>query len=380
MPSRRTTEVAATIQGSLLDPAAPRRALPVAAPQLLQKRAPAESGALHPRHLAPFKGAPQSEQKAPSDCAPQFGHFINRPVRDGFGALIICAMAKPDKSEQLPTEPPPQPPVPNPDLNRNKGQTETEDEKLLSREGETLPARDVTQDAWRVFRIMGEFVEGFDTLARLGPAVSIFGSARTKSGDPHYQAAEETARLLAREGFAVITGGGPGIMEAANKGAAEGGGDSVGCNIELPFEQGMNAYVRTAVNFRYFFVRKTMFVKYAEAFIIFPGGFGTMDELFEALTLIQTGKVRNFPVVLFGRAYWQGLLDWLHDTMAANGKILDNDLKLLVVTDSPAEAVQVVVSCYDDNTGRAEAASQGDIHARRGGFKRAASMKRNPLK
>jgi uncharacterized protein (TIGR00730 family) len=289
-------------------------------------------------------------------------------------------MAKPDNSEQQPTEPPPQPPVQNPDLNRNKGLTETEDEKLLSREGETLPARDVTQDAWRVFRIMGEFVEGFDTLARLGPAVSIFGSARTKPGDPHYRAAEETARLLAREGFAVITGGGPGIMEAANKGAAEGGGDSVGCNIELPFEQGMNAYVRTAVNFRYFFVRKTMFVKYAEAFIIFPGGFGTMDELFEALTLIQTGKVRNFPVVLYGRAYWQGLLDWLHNTMATNGKILENDLKLLVVTDSPEEAVQVVVSCYDDNTARTDAASQSEIQARRGGFKRAASMKRNPLK
>jgi uncharacterized protein (TIGR00730 family) len=289
-------------------------------------------------------------------------------------------MAKPDKSDELPSAPPPQPPVPNPDLNRNKGQTETEDEKLLSREGETLPSRDVTQDAWRVFRIMGEFVEGFDTLARLGPAVSIFGSARTKPGDHHYKAAQETARLLAREGFAVITGGGPGIMEAANRGASEGGGDSVGCNIELPFEQGMNAYVKTAVNFRYFFVRKTMFVKYAEAFIIFPGGFGTMDELFEALTLIQTGKVRNFPVVLFGRDYWQGLLDWLNNTMAANGKVLETDLKLLVVTDSPEEAVQVVVSCYDANTAHTEALSENYTQGRRGGFKRAAPMKRNPLK
>jgi uncharacterized protein (TIGR00730 family) len=290
-------------------------------------------------------------------------------------------MTNADKSRQTPSAPPPQPPVPNPELNRNKAETETEDEKLLSRAGETQPSRDVTQDAWRVFRIMGEFVEGFDTLARLGPAVSIFGSARTRSADPHYQAAEETARLLAKEGFAVITGGGPGIMEAANKGAADVGGESVGCNIELPFEQGMNAYVRTAINFRYFFVRKTMFVKYAEAFIIFPGGFGTMDELFEALTLIQTGKVRDFPVVLFGRAYWQGLIDWLVSTMATNGKIHAEDLKLLVLTDSPEEAVQVVVSCYDENCARAEAASEGaKQQGRRGGFKRAAPLQRKPLK
>ncbi|HEY0674365.1 MAG TPA: TIGR00730 family Rossman fold protein [Longimicrobiales bacterium] len=289
-------------------------------------------------------------------------------------------MAKPDKSRKLPSEPPPQPPVPVPDLNRQKGETATEDEKLLSRAGEMQPARDVTQDAWRVFRIMGEFVEGFDTLARLGPAVSIFGSARTRPDDKYYQAAEETGRLLARAGFAVVTGGGPGIMEAANKGAIDAGGESVGCNIELPFEQGMNAYVKTAINFRYFFVRKTMFVKYAEAFIIFPGGFGTMDELFEALTLIQTGKVRDFPVVLFGREYWQGLLDWLHQTMAAHGKIHEEDMNLLVVTDSPREAVRVVVDCYDENCARAEQASEGARHGfGRGGFKRAAPLKRKPL-
>ena len=225
---------------------------------------------------------------------------------------------------------------------------------------------------------MGEFVEGFDTLARLGPAVSIFGSARTLPSDPHYQAAEANARLLAEEGFAVVTGGGPGIMEAANKGANEAGGESVGCNIELPFEQGMNAYVKTAINFRYFFVRKTMFVKYAEAFIIFPGGFGTMDELFEALTLIQTGKVRDFPVVLFGKEYWQGLLTWLHDTMARDRKIHDSDLNLLVVTDSPEEAVEVVVNCYEENCARAEDASEGA--KRRGGFKRAAPPLRRPPK
>ena len=290
-------------------------------------------------------------------------------------------MVKPDKSgEQLPSEPPPQPPVPVPDLNRQKGQTKTEDEKLLSRTGEAHPSRDVTQDAWRVFRIMGEFVEGFDTLAKLGPAVSIFGSARTKPNDRYYECAQETARLLVAEGFAVVTGGGPGIMEAANKGALEAGGESVGCNIELPFEQGMNEYVKTAINFRYFFVRKTMFVKYAEAFIIFPGGFGTMDELFEALTLIQTGKVRDFPVVLFGRDYWQGLIDWLENTMAKDGKILPEDMQLLVITDSPEEAVQVVVDCYDDAFARSEGVDSELVKptSRRGGFKRGAPVKRQP--
>jgi uncharacterized protein (TIGR00730 family) len=242
----------------------------------------------------------------------------------------------------VPAPPPPQPPVPVPEFQNPPGQP-TEDERLLSRVQEP----ETTTDSWRVFRIMGEFVEGFDTLARIGPAVSIFGSARTPADDRYYAAAEETGRLLVEEGFAVITGGGPGIMEAANRGAVAAGGDSVGCNIELPFEQGMNEYVRIAVNFRYFFVRKTMFVKYAEGFIIFPGGFGTMDELFESLTLIQTGKVRNFPVVLFGRDYWQGLLDWLRSTMLGEGKIHPADLELLVVTDSPREAVSVIVDCYE---------------------------------
>ena len=256
-----------------------------------------------------------------------------------------------------PSPPPPQPPVDLPDL--NQGQAETEDEKLLARPVEATVAADLTSDAWRVFRIMGEFVEGFDTLARVGPAVSVFGSARTTPDDPYYQAAEDVARRLVGAGFAVITGGGPGIMEAANKGAIEAGGDSVGCNIELPFEQGMNAYVRTAINFRYFFVRKTMFVKYAEAFVIFPGGFGTMDELFEALTLIQTGKVRDFPVVLFGRPYWQGLLDWIKGTMVAEGKVSAVDLNLMVVTDSPEEAVKVIVDCFEAHCARALAQSEG---------------------
>lgn len=224
---------------------------------------------------------------------------------------------------------------------------ETEDERLLQRD-QAEEAEFLHTDPWRVFRIMGEFVEGFDTLADLGPAVSIFGSARVGPEDPWYRAAEETASRFVEEGFAVITGGGPGIMEAANKGATEADGLSVGCNIELPFEQGMNPYVKTAVNFRYFFVRKTMFVKYAVGFLIFPGGFGTLDELFEALTLIQTGKVRNFPVVLVGREYWHGMIGWIREVMAAEGKVSPEDLELLILTDSPAEAVAHVVHAYTE--------------------------------
>jgi uncharacterized protein (TIGR00730 family) len=258
---------------------------------------------------------------------------------------------------ETPSPPPAQPPVPVTDFQKAPGD-ETEDEKLLARAHGALPPPDQTTDSWRVFRIMGEFVEGFDTLARVGPAVSVFGSARTRPDDEQYDAAETTGRLLAEAGFSVITGGGPGIMEAANKGAAEAGGISIGCNIELPFEQGMNAYVRTAVNFRYFFVRKTMFVKYAEGFIIFPGGFGTMDELFEALTLIQTGKVRNFPIVLFGSGYWRGLLDWIQGTMLREGKIKAPDLDLLVVTDSPETAVRTILDCYDETCAEARRLSE----------------------
>jgi uncharacterized protein (TIGR00730 family) len=222
--------------------------------------------------------------------------------------------------------------------------TPTEDEKLLS---SPTPPVDFTQsDPWRVFRIMGEFVEGFDTLAKLGPAVAIFGSARVPPGHPQYRAAEITARLLSQAGMSIITGGGPGLMEAANKGAHEAGGASIGCNIELPFEQGTNAWVDISINFRYFFVRKTMFVKYSEGFVIFPGGFGTMDELFEALTLIQTGKIRNFPIILFGSDYWGGLLTWIGDVMLDQGKISPEDLDLLVVTDSPEEAVRVILDAH----------------------------------
>ncbi|HVG43725.1 MAG TPA: TIGR00730 family Rossman fold protein [Longimicrobium sp.] len=233
----------------------------------------------------------------------------------------------------------------NPTLNRAARMgAATEDEQLLQSPAAATKAIDFTSsDPWRVFRIMGEFVEGFDALAKIGPAVTIFGSARVKPDAPEYQAARETARLLGEAGFSVITGGGPGIMEAANRGAREAGVLSVGCNIELPFEQSVNPYVDLAINFRYFFVRKTMFVKYAEAFIIFPGGFGTLDELFEALTLIQTGKVRDFPVVLFGRAYWGGFLDWIRGVLMAEGKISPEDMDLMTVTDDPAEVVRLVM-------------------------------------
>jgi uncharacterized protein (TIGR00730 family) len=205
-------------------------------------------------------------------------------------------------------------------------------------------------DPWRVLRIMGEFVEAFDTLSDIGSAVAIFGSARTPPDHPMYEKAVETARLLARDRFTIITGGGPGIMEAANRGAQEGNGLSVGCNIELPFEQGTNAYVERSINFRYFFVRKMMFVKYSTAFIVFPGGFGTMDELFEALTLIQTGKVRNFPVVLFGRSYWGGLVDWLRERVAGEGKIDAKDIELFHVTDYAAEAANLIIQARERRT------------------------------
>ena len=215
----------------------------------------------------------------------------------------------------------------------------TQDEQLLESPG---PDEFTHTDTWRVFRIMGEFVEGFDELATLTRGISIFGSARTRPEDPDYKAAQETAALLAREGFAVITGGGPGIMEAANRGAFEAGGLSIGCNIELPFEQRPNPYQTRGLTFKYFFVRKMMFVKYSLGFIIFPGGFGTLDELFEALTLIQTRKIRNFPVVLFGSNYWSGLLNWIRESVLVLGKISDIDLRLFHVTDSPAEVVEIV--------------------------------------
>ena len=229
---------------------------------------------------------------------------------------------------------------------------QTQDQQLLAAPLATEePAR---TDSWRVFRIMGEFVAGFDTLADLGPAVTLFGSARTRPGQPQYETCVEVARLLGEAGLTIITGGGPGMMEAGNKGARQAGARSVGLNIELPFEQGGNPYVDVAIDFSYFFVRKTMFVKYAEAFVIFPGGFGTMDELFEALTLIQTGKIRNFPVILFDSSYWQGLVDWLRGTMLAEGKISARDLDLFLVTDSPQAVRDHIVACLGNGDARRE--------------------------
>ncbi len=248
----------------------------------------------------------------------------------------------------------------------------TEDERLLRRPTQPLisPTEPIPQervkeeqhaleralhfdftltDPWRVFRIMSEFVDGFDVLAHIPPSVAVFGSARLKSGTAAYKAAEETALLLAQAGFGIITGGGPGIMEAANKGAQEGGSCSIGCNIELPFEQASNQYLDISVDFSYFFVRKTMFIKYSEAFVIYPGGFGTMDELFEALTLIQTRKVNHFPVILYDSKFWGGLVDWIHKAMIEAGTISAEDALLLHLSDDPAEICKIVTEAYKES-------------------------------
>jgi uncharacterized protein (TIGR00730 family) len=224
------------------------------------------------------------------------------------------------------------------------GKQTTQDEQLLE-----TPRQDefTNTDTWRVFRIMGEFVEGFDDLATVTRGVAIFGSARTPPDNPYYAAAQETAGLLARGGFSVITGGGPGIMEAANRGAFESSGVSIGCNIELPFEQSPNPYQTRSLKFKYFFVRKTMFVKYSNAFVIFPGGFGTLDELFEALTLIQTHKIKNFPVILFGSEFWGGMLRWVEDVILKSNYIAAEDRGLLHLTDSPSEVVDIVHRSQD---------------------------------
>jgi len=196
------------------------------------------------------------------------------------------------------------------------------------------------EESWRIFRIMAEFVEGIEALSKLKRAVTIFGSARVRPGDPYYNKTELLARRLVENGFSVITGGGPGIMEAANKGAAEAGGQSVGMNIRLPYEQKPNPYANIVVEYKYFFVRKVMFVKYAVAYVILPGGFGTMDELFEALTLIQTKRIKPFPVILVGSEYWKGLIDWIKDTMFRNDKIEAGDLDIIQIVDDPDEAVR----------------------------------------
>lgn len=251
---------------------------------------------------------------------------------------------------------------PNLSLNRrSRLGLPTEDEELFERwKRGADPTAFLHTDPWRVFRIMSEFVTGFDTLAEVAPAVTIFGSARTAEDHPMYEAAQNMAKDLVQRGFSIVTGGGPGIMEAGNRGAVEGGGVSVGCNIELPFEQGTNEYVEISLDFRYFFVRKTMFLKYAEAFVIFPGGFGTLDELFEILTLIQTGKVHDFPVVLFQSEYWSGLIEWIRSTMLERGNISPEDIDLVMITDSVDDACEYIARCYRDN-GRADGDNPG-IH------------------
>ncbi len=235
----------------------------------------------------------------------------------------------------------------------------TQDERLLQ-------ASFTQTDPWRVLRIMGEFVEGFEELAELGPAATIFGSARVGPEDEAYGKAVEVGRLLGEAGFTIITGGGPGIMEAGNRGAREVGAPSVGLNIELPFEQHVNPYVDISVDFNYFFVRKMMLVKYSQAFVIFPGGFGTLDELFEALNLVQTGKIRNFPIILFGSEYWRGLLDWLSGPMLSEGKISPADLELMVMTDSPIEVRDKVLASTEgehSKTGHEERAREATREA-----------------
>jgi uncharacterized protein (TIGR00730 family) len=224
-------------------------------------------------------------------------------------------------------------------MRRRAFQRSTTDQRLLDSRG---PSDWVHTDPWRVMRIQSEFVEGFGALAELGPAISVFGSARTTPEDPMYALAEELGCALAHAGFAVVTGGGPGIMEAANKGALENGGISVGLGIELPFEAGMNEFVDVGVNFRYFFARKTMFVKYAQGFVVLPGGFGTFDELFEALTLVQTQKVTSFPIILMGSDYWTGLVEWMRGTVLGRGAISEPDLDMFHVTDDVADVVRIV--------------------------------------
>ncbi|MEU7475688.1 TIGR00730 family Rossman fold protein [Lentzea sp. NPDC042327] len=224
-----------------------------------------------------------------------------------------------------------------------KDELTTTDQRLLDSRG---PSDWVHTDPWRVLRIQAEFVEGFGALAEVPSAVTVFGSARTGRDHPEYQLGRDLGKALAEAGFAAITGGGPGAMEAVNRGCSEAGGFSVGLGIELPFEQGLNPWVDLGVNFRYFFVRKTMFIKYSQAFICLPGGFGTLDELFEALTLVQTKKVTKFPVVLFGKSYWQGLYDWIQSSVLEGGKVGEKDLALLHLTDDIDDAVRVVKEAH----------------------------------
>ncbi len=260
------------------------------------------------------------------------------------GAVTVTGVNAPPTSSPPPVEPERRRPERSRGpvvLRRGQVEPSTTDQRLLDRRG---PSDWVHTDSWRVLRIQSEFVEGFGLLAEVPRAVSVFGSARTTPDSPDYALGREIGAALAAAGWAVITGGGPGAMEAVNRGAQEAGGLSIGLGIELPFEQHLNEWVDLGINFRYFFARKTMFVKYAQAFVILPGGFGTMDELFEALTLVQTRKVNQFPVVLVGTAYWSGLVQWLRSTVLTGGKVAEQDLALLHVTDSVAHIVDVIAA------------------------------------
>jgi hypothetical protein len=232
----------------------------------------------------------------------------------------------------------------------------TTDQRLLDKRG---PSDWVHTDPWRVMRIQAEFVEGFGLLAELGPAVTVFGSARARPGSREYGLAERIGTGLAENGYAVITGGGPGVMEAANKGATSVGGISVGLGIELPMEMGLNDYVEIGLEFRYFFVRKTVFIKYSQAFVVLPGGFGTLDELFEALTLVQTGKITRFPIVLVGSWYWSGLLDWIRDTVLASGNISAGDEELVTVEDDPDEVIRIIQEAHAQHNGAEPGVTRG---------------------
>ncbi len=234
-------------------------------------------------------------------------------------------------------------------LRRSRATLSTMDQRLLDSRG---PTDWVHTDPWRIMRILSEFVEGFGALAELGKAISVFGSSRSRPGDADYELGVQVGQRLVQAGYAVITGGGPGVMEAANKGACEAGGVSVGLGIELPFEQGLNPYVDLGINFRYFFARKMMFVKYAQGFVVLPGGFGTLDELFESMTLVQTGKITKFPIILMGSEFWGGMVDWLRDRLAGNKKIASTDLDLITLTDDLDEVIEVIRVAEADRAGR----------------------------
>ena len=243
-------------------------------------------------------------------------------------------------------------------MRRQQMQSSTTDQRLLDSRG---PTDWVHTDPWRVLRIQAEFVEGFGALAELGPAISVFGSARSQLDDPDYATGVKLGGALADAGFAVITGGGPGAMEAANRGASQAGGVSVGLGIELPFESGLNEWVDVGINFRYFFARKTMFVKYAQGFIALPGGFGTFDEIFEAVTLVQTQKVTSFPIVLLGTEYWGGLVDWIRERVLAGGKVSEKDVGLLQVTDSVDDAVAIMIRARAEHDSTEDSLGEADI-------------------